>query len=169
MHRAECSLIVAVQSIRSLLICLQCLHTVLRARTTSFPSFFSPLSTIIYLFRGAIQPKSATSSSASISQQFTEADAAELYTLAKANGDYLLRVPIIEADGSSTYAQTFVSACKFFLLLLSSPSFLAFFSSSSPFIFPFLSPSPTPPKEPHERRIMLYSTVPKCTNLNVQI
>ena len=128
MHSAECSLIVAVQSIRSLLICLQCLHTVLRARTTSFPSFFSPLSTIIYLFRGAIQPKSATSSSASISQQFTEADAAELYTLAKANGDYLLRVPIIEADGSSTYAQTFVSACKFFFFFfLLLPFLLSFF------------------------------------------
>lgn len=65
--------------------------------------------------RGTIQPKSTTSSSATITQEFTEADATELYNLAKVNGDYLLRVLVTEAHGSSTYAQTFVSACTLFL------------------------------------------------------
>lgn len=96
------------------------------------------------LFRGTIQPKSTTSSSATITQEFTEADATELYNLAKVNGDYLLRVLVTEAHGSSTYAQTFVSACKYpiqawntFVPLplasLSSPSFPRHLPSS-PFI-----------------------------------
>ena len=107
--------------------CIQCCSVPLRvhihvshytASTARFlpPFFFRPFSCTNQfqnLFRGTIQPKSTTSSSATITQEFTEADATELYNLAKVNGDYLLRVLVTEAHGSSTYAQTFVSACKY--------------------------------------------------------
>lgn len=56
--------------------------------------------------RGRIVPKSATSSSGIITQEFTAADADQLYALAKAGGDYVLRVAGAEIGDSAGLVQT---------------------------------------------------------------